>query len=118
MPRAEVAQYDRDRPGAQGIEERERDPATIGVDLGLQLVEPIAERDEGAIDVREQLLTVPGEPNRPTRPHEERDAEISLQPGDVAAQRGLGDAESGCGSGHVLVPRHDRELANPGRHNG
>jgi hypothetical protein len=30
----------------------------------------------------------------------------------------LGDAESGCGSGHVLLPRHDRELTNPGRHNG
>jgi hypothetical protein len=34
MARAEVTQDDRDRPGAQGIEERERDPATIGVDLG------------------------------------------------------------------------------------
>jgi hypothetical protein len=118
MARAEVTQDDRYRPHAQGIEERERDSAAIGVDLGAQLVQSIAERDEGPFNVREQLLTVPGEPNRPTRPYEERDAEISLQPRDVAAQRGLGDAESGCGSGHVLLPRHDRELTNPGRHNG
>jgi len=68
--------------------------------------------------MREQLLTVSGEPNRPTRPHEERDAEIGLQARDVSAQRGLGDAESACGSGHVLLSRHDRELTNPGRHNG
>jgi hypothetical protein len=111
----EVAQDHRHDLGAERVQERERDAPGVRVQLLGELVEPVGEREEGPLDVGQQLPAVAGEPDGAARADEQRGAEVGLEPGDVAAEGRLGEPELICGACHMLLARDDRELPEPWR---
>jgi hypothetical protein len=113
MAGAELLQQPRHHDRPQGVHEAQVDPTPPGVGVEQDVPQPAVQHFHRILDRLTQRLPSRGQPHPAARPHQQRDAELLLEPGHPPAQRRLRDAQHLGGARHVQFVRQDGELREP-----